>query len=294
MKPDSREEQLPVFDLYPDLKDEINHIRQSPKLSPSTKNVCKKGSADNAVHSCGSVSPQPKMESSFKYSLYRIVGFISIIIIFIFFYKSLEFKTNNPPFPKIDIILNSLKEEFHGQPDLSFRIVSAALKRVFKADPKEPAIIMLVAAKGVESKTHHLAHSLAQLVSESESYVLINGLELKSTPSSLAKKDITEKINSALNSSALNAVLIDALDAIPGETALIFHNYCDHENAKYKRAVYVMTVSSETEFKEKNNSKYVDNIVEKHLKNKWKDVNEDQISSLLSRLSVSVAAVTQK
>ncbi|KFM78038.1 Torsin-1A-interacting protein 1, partial [Stegodyphus mimosarum] len=291
---DNDEEELPVPDLYPDLKEEMNHIRRSAKLSPNTKNVRKKENVNNAVHSCCSVSPQPKTKSSFKYWLYRILGLISIIIFLIFLYESFVSKNNNPPFPRIDIILNSLEEKFHGQPELSFKIVSAALKRVFKPDPKGPAIIMLVAAKGVESKTHHLAHSLAQLVSDSDNYVLINGLELKTTPSYLAKKDISEKINSALNSSALNAVLIDALDAIPGETALIFHNYCDHENAKYKKAVYVMTVSSETEFKEKSDSKYVDNIVDKHLKNKWKDVNEDQISSLLSRLAVSVAVVTQK
>ncbi|GFQ79198.1 hypothetical protein TNCT_250961 [Trichonephila clavata] len=191
-------------------------------------------------------------------------------------------------FNATDVVLK-LKAEFGEQPIMSFRIIHSALKKVSESESKAPAIIVLLAANGSETVCNKFAHKLNHLLPYSR-HVQISGVEYKSSDTNLSKKEIDDSLK-ALKADKLNSVLVEDLDHIPGEVALIFHTYWDHENAPYKQAVYIMTVAYGKVIDKNAEPKVWDKALHDHLFVAWSDIGVDQISPLLSRLSVSVVAI---
>ncbi|GFV74043.1 hypothetical protein TNCV_2951951 [Trichonephila clavipes] len=186
-------------------------------------------------------------------------------------------------------VVRKLKAEFEEQPIMSFRIIHSALKKVSESDPKAPAIIVLLAANGSETVCNKFAHKLNHLLPYS-SHVQISGIEYRSSNTNISKKEIDDSLK-VLKVDKLNSVLVEDLDRIPGEVALIFHTYWDHENAPNKKAVYIMTVGHGKAINKDAEPKVWDKALQDHLYVAWSDIGVDQISPLLSRLSVSVVAI---
>ncbi|GFY71250.1 hypothetical protein TNIN_272521 [Trichonephila inaurata madagascariensis] len=186
-------------------------------------------------------------------------------------------------------VVRKLKAEFGEQPIMSFRIIHSALKKVSESDSKAPAIIVLLAANGSETVCNKFAHKLNHLLPYS-SHVQISGVEYRSSNTNISKKEIDDSLK-GLKVEELNSVLVEDLDRIPGEVALIFHTYWDHENAPNKKAVYIMTVGHGKAIDKDAEPKVWDKALQDHLYVAWSDIGVDQISPLLSRLSVSVVAI---
>ncbi|KAG8176378.1 hypothetical protein JTE90_020164 [Oedothorax gibbosus] len=271
---------------------EAESFNEPPKKTVTTTTPVRKWTPreDKAV---------PKPSTSYKYVLkfvYPLIVLLCAIAAAIFgvtyWPKTLEglSKTNLSPQPVADIMKN-LKDEFGGQPPMTFNVISTALRRVTKPNPTEPAIILLLAEQGAEDVALRFARKIADSVSSANDMVVVPGYAYDTKDHDEAKKEIDDLLKENLSLDRLTAVLVERLDNIPPDVAGIFHTYCDHENASFKRVVYLMTIASnKTELKSLSTKDW-DVIVGEHLSEAWIKGGNDQISSLLSRLTVSVAVI---
>jgi hypothetical protein len=88
-----------------------------------------------------------------------------------------------------------------------------------------------------------------------------------------------------------DVVIVPHIEMLTGEVALLWHGYCDHENAQYKYITIVFTVALPTERKVTDDN--VDTTVEKYLETKWSQGlgGIDNFGALWSRIGGSVAIV---
>ncbi|GIY52659.1 hypothetical protein CEXT_370691 [Caerostris extrusa] len=189
------------------------------------------------------------------------------------------------------VLISNLKQEFKDQHKMTFRIIKGALENVLKTEPKAPAIIMLIATNGSESLTNQFALKLANLLLESNNPIVISGMDYKLANSDWAKKEIDDIIQKNLIPGQIGVVLVKDLDLIPGEAALVFHSYCDGENAPFKKSVFLLTVASGKTYDENFGPKIWDKDIHHHLFSAWNRMGTDQLAPLVTRLTVSVAAI---
>lgn len=200
---------------------------------------------------------------------------------------------------RVSEIVNKLKQEYVNQPSLSFRIIKKALERVISlknhSEPLAPAVLLIMSTKGAEDETASFAEELAALVaSGNTNYQTIYGDRLQNENPDKAKKEIDDLIKGAPRyDNRQIVILIRDLDVIPPKAVMMLHAYCDHENAPFKNAVFIMTINTDADL---NNceTKQFDEAAESHLTRVWGDLGKDMLSPLLSRITVSVAAIYHK
>ncbi|GFS93606.1 hypothetical protein NPIL_702251 [Nephila pilipes] len=289
----------PTSQVYQDLhnKDNLNcNISAKPRHGKNKSQNSAKSSLSETIQSGMFCMKTLKTFFGECFALRYFLFFPLPIVLLIFYnFSGTFFPTNVNPkknqFNATDVVLN-LKSEFPEQPSVSFRIIYSALNRVSQSKPDAPAIIVLLAANGSETECNKFAHRLVTLLYSLDT-VQISGEDYRQQNVNAAKKEIDDSLQ-VLKKDRLGAVLVEDLDRIPGEAALIFHTYWDHENAPYKRAVFVMTVAHGKAIDENAEPKVWDKAVQDHLYSAWGDIGIDQISPLLSRLTVSVVAIIGK
>ncbi|CAL1266650.1 unnamed protein product [Larinioides sclopetarius] len=188
-------------------------------------------------------------------------------------------------------LVKNLKMKFKNQPHLTFRIIFSALKNVLEVEPEAPAIILLLATNGSETLCSELAHSLVDSLNVPDYTVKIPGTHYKQANAKHAKMNIDKTISDKLKNDQLGSILIEDLDQIPGQAAIILHKYSDHENARFKKAVFVMTVNYNKAISNYSDTKMWDKAANDHLLSVWTDVGVDQATPLLARLTVSVGVI---
>jgi len=150
-------------------------------------------------------------------------------------------------------------------------------------------VVILLASGGAEKTTSCLAKKLSeeieQLFGESAaSFIHLDGRSLvKKYDASQLKEHLENSAHSGFSSGS-HVLLLENLNVIPGQSAMIFHGLCDDGMAPFKKVVYLMTVNAS----ELGKGNATDEELERMdvATEVWeKEIKTDQRSSLESRIS---------
>ncbi|XP_067128885.1 torsin-1A-interacting protein 1-like [Centruroides vittatus] len=188
-----------------------------------------------------------------------------------------------------------LQDEFQKQNKWSWKVIRTAINSVINSTRHEqPAVILLVASRWAGPTSSCLANRLASFLEKSfnnrKQYPRLNSLE------GTTDRDMKEKIDATFRESFdkndHRVILLERLDALSADSAMILHSYCDHENAPYKDVVILMTAATDASVESSELTvKKMDQIAWKHLDSRWEALHEEKRVALLSRITTSVALI---
>jgi len=199
--------------------------------------------------------------------------------------------------------LRSLASKFPNQSSETWKMVSATLKSPMSPSPEYPGVLVLLSTPSSLETANCLAMKLVELASKSFSksglhspssnQLVISSLSLPSVDPLQAKEELTSLLHSSLASWGATAITyLHHLHPVP---ALTLHAFADNTNAPYKQAAIILSVSDNTEGQEMEVGDTVEKRVERILAREWnKELGEDKLYALISRLVVSVAEVKRE
>ncbi|XP_071947994.1 torsin-1A-interacting protein 2-like [Antedon mediterranea] len=189
--------------------------------------------------------------------------------------------------------ITRLRLKFPTQTPYLWRLIGSASIDFFKHDdPKRPSVILLAAGPDAHSTLDALASDLSTSYTSGDLVTKIDGSEYNMSDADIAKYEIDKTLDSGFNSGKKVAV-IHHLESIPAKASMIFHSYCETDNAPFKKVVIIFTVHVTDELNPNDHPKTNEKKVEKHLIQTWKDsVDKDHINAMFSRVATAVAFVT--
>ena len=196
-------------------------------------------------------------------------------------------------FPKIFANkIVELQSSFTNQTDRFWRIIkNRGLAHLRNASPPQPLVLLLAAPPAAHSTVDCFAKKLAEGLDPEHRRMLatIDGREERSLPGEKAKKEIDEFLIKRFKEGH-RAALVHQLELLPLPAALLFHSYCDDQNALYKHVAIIFTVHLPVEPDASLEPKEAERTVEKYLADEvWAKENKDAVADLLIRVTDTVA-----
>ena len=171
----------------------------------------------------------------------------------------------------------------------------AHLKRV---PPRQPLVLMLVAPPSAQTWVNCFVKKLAKILDpEHEDYLaVISGEDYISSVGDKAKEELDNTLKETLQSGHRAAVVCD-LQLLPPPSPVLFHSYCDNDNAPYKHVAILFTVRLPHEPDPALDPVRREGLVEKFLSQVWSDEREHDInavSALSSRITDTVVVLNSE
>ena len=241
-------------------------------------------------------------KSGSSFNLILIVGVGVVVIILAVFARSI-FRTEEAVqysryvdhYKIFKQEMEPLRSQFPAQTDRFWRIVVSALKHVLVEDPPTyPAIVLFSVPQNQPKLGLCLSKNIIQRIKTvlkvtGDSY--IDGTKLDDSSPGRTKLDLDQRLHAVLNSS--KTVILDHLEKLPAEAALLLHAYCDGDNAPYKKAVIFLVLHTPRRTLE--TEKRTDESVEQILVDLWKaELGEDEMPALQSRIANNIAIMNQE
>lgn len=175
-------------------------------------------------------------------------------------------------------------------PFVGIKVLKSAVRNVMEKKSIAPAVILMIASKDNELCLKRIEKDLILIINkaynESDS-VVIDGRETDS-------KDIVQKFDQNFGSDRKHLIVIENVEAISAQEMMSLHQFTDHENAKYKPVIIVLTALYYQKISLTPSAKPrdMDAIATTLFQVKWKnDMSEEQRFPLISRLTTSVVTV---
>lgn len=226
--------------------------------------------------------------TSFPY-LKIIFPFLLIILVVLSFFS--------PPKPATQLslkeTLQNMQDLFKDQNRITFRILEKALNKVLNVtqEPSAPAIITVTVNENARYKSHEFSLYLASALAPRSTIFINESASWENNPDDIKLK-IDNKIQSVAKEENLFVVIVDNLQNIPLKSAMIFHNFCDHEAAPFKTAVFLFIVPLNEILPKDTSIKSIDKAASQQLKKIWDKATPDEIDSLITRITVNVINIT--
>ena len=106
----------------------------------------------------------------------------------------------------------------------------------------------------------------------------------------MLKLELDDMLSSSFTSGNKAGLLYNIQD-LPSRTAMLFHSYCDNENAPFKDITITFTVKIDASVQETYTN---DEEIEGYFYKLWSDLDRDTLSPLLSRVANSMAVVRRE
>lgn len=190
--------------------------------------------------------------------------------------------------PKFD----EIKTKYKSQSPRFWKIIGSSVKRLLSAKVATyPAVIIITVPNDYSQVGTCIAKEIVTCINSvynstgvSNSY--INSQALDSVNVAKTKFDLDERLISTLSEG--RAVVLDHIDTLPADAALLLHSYADGDNAPYKNAALFLVFHTD------NSSELLsENFVEKSLTDLWGPVlGVDEMPALLSRIANSIAILS--
>lgn len=265
---------------------------KAKKLYPNLNSSNNTTKTSNIRRGDKKISDENITETIYPYfnKVLMILVFIIGTIAFVFM-VSKHSSSNTTAIDVTQLILD-LKSEFKGQPEITFRIIKPALRKVLNksSDPLAPAVITILSNRDAEYIAREFALHIAKRIAH-EKYIFIDEAMNRNRNPEEMKLKIDNKIKSGAQNDICNVIVVDKFHEMPFQAAMIFHNYCDHENALYKKAVYLFLLSVDHPIPDKATAKYLDTVAINQLRTAWNDAHRDKIDSLITRTTVSIVYI---
>lgn len=204
-------------------------------------------------------------------------------------------KRTVPPFEKFLQEMKQLQSNLPSQNKRLWLTVKASVKHILNETSSEYPSIILMAS---QSKDSHTARCIANQIAAI--YQSANELStppattdvdsIKDLQSDLQKKKLDDALDSALGSSNCKSVVVDNLQLLSPEAALILHKYCDNDNAPYKDILMILLLYVDPATQAESSGK-----VENYLKDLWhQGLDADKVGALMSRVANNVVLVSHE
>lgn len=241
--------------------------------------------------------------SDFRLICILVLGIFGILFILVIIVKNLKQVEENPSDLQFDDDLvqknflrmfDDTRHNFPSQTNNFWKVLRSGTKSIMVSKtPNQPAVFILAAPRGAEVTAICIARKYAKAVTDA-----FNGsepLEFRSHLHTMeSARAIKENIDNSLNNAFLggsHVAIIHELNRLHGESVMMFHGYCDNDNAPFTKVVFLFILHLESSDVEEIN----DALVEKKLAQIWsKHLNDDKMIPLMSRIGNSNAFVKQE
>ncbi|KAK3087969.1 hypothetical protein FSP39_012928 [Pinctada imbricata] len=184
--------------------------------------------------------------------------------------------------------LKELQSAFAEQDRRLWRVIHAPIRRILmEEEPTYPAVLLFVVPK--EQSSEKTATCLAQKVLAAvnntydiEGLAYINSNSVRNRDSAKEKRDLDDRLKEILEEKYQMGVVVDHIEQLSPFAMLLFHGYCDGDNAPYKKSVIVLVMHTDQDFHVLQNEDAVDDLLFKN----WKiGLEEDKIPPLIARVA---------
>ena len=190
--------------------------------------------------------------------------------------------------------LEELQLSFTNQTERFWKnLRSRGLTHLRNKNPSQPLVFLLAAPPAAHEWVDCLAIKLAEMLdpSHKRNLVRIDGEKEKGNPPEQTKKKMDDFLKKKID--ALHrVVLIHHLELLPPPSPLLFHSYCDDQNAPYKHLAIIFTVHMPVEPSPSLPPKEAEGSAEKYLSGDvWANkasVDKDAVATLLVRIADTV------
>ena len=190
--------------------------------------------------------------------------------------------------------LEELQLSFTNQTERFWKILRNRGKAHLRnKDPSQPLVFLVAAPPAAHEYVDCLAIKLAEMLDPSHKRNLarIDGEKEKGNPPEQTKKKMDDFLKKKID--ALHrVVLIHHLELLPPPSPLLFHSYCDDQNAPYKHLTIIFTVHMPVELSPSLLPKEAEGSAEKYLSSDvWANkasVDKDAVAALLVRIADTV------
>lgn len=179
-------------------------------------------------------------------------------------------------------------------PEYSRLVIKKSIENTIFEGPSidEPSVILLIGSQNNANLVRKMLKSLSTLISQ---------IQDKQPPSLLDGSvmnvdSIHGNFSQLFSSGNYNTAVLDGIDKLPNGSARSLHRYTDHANAAFKNVIILLSAYGSGRFTDPNMKPgEMDKIANDLLSLSWiKDISEDRIYPLLSRLTPSVAIILDK
>lgn len=188
--------------------------------------------------------------------------------------------------------VEELQQSFTNQTERFWMILkNRGLAHLRNKHPTQPLVFLLAAPPPAHEWVNCLATKLAEKLDpkQKRNLATIDGNQEKGNSADNTKEKMDEILEENFKAGH-RVALIHHLELLPPPSPLLFYSYCDDQNAPYKHATIIFTVSLPEEPSSSLSPKEAEGVVEEYLANEvWSKVDEDAVSALLSRIATTVA-----
>ena len=219
--------------------------------------------------------------------------FICMLAVILFIVAFLVFRRSEPDrVYEFNKTIVELQSSFTNQTDRFWRILNnRGLAHLRNTSPPQPLVLLLAAPPAAHGTVDCLARKLAAALDPQQERILatIDGREERIYPGEETKKKMDDLLIRSFEEGH-RAALVHHLELLPLPSPLLFHSYCDDQNAPHKHVAIIFTVHLPEEPDASLEPREAEGRVEKYLtETVWAKEGKDAVAALLSRVADTVA-----
>lgn len=244
------------------------------------------------------VQQQPSSFASSPLKLNLAAGLLLLSMIYILLVPPESVRdTDSDTLKSLTSKVSELKSVFSNQTNsfwTTFRIRSFA--HLKNSDPSQPLVLLLAAAPSAYDVVSCMARKLAEVLDSDHGLITIDGVTERNSPGEKVKKKIDDQLTENFEAGR-RVALVYRLDLLPPPSHMMFHAFCDDQNAPYKRVAILFTIHlpREPEFPFAADKEAEETGVARYLlKEVWPNDDKGVIESLLVRVAPDILPVNRE
>ncbi|KAH9507582.1 hypothetical protein Btru_051516 [Bulinus truncatus] len=293
---------LPSTPLYPQLDKSYDsettpcRIQKCDLNNSNRKEVIRPESYIPQCRDNTSKSKKETTNSFYVLPFFVIFAIFAFIIYLLIRPNSSKSNTNLTPFSKYVSDIDILTLKLPNQKKRLWSTVKASVLHILNESHSDYPSVILMASP---SETFHIALCVAKQITEK--FESANGKSPKSTVVDIdwlkhlnaveQKKQLDENLRAVFQTS--KSVVINNLQMLSPEAALLLHAYCDNDNAPHKDIMIVLMYYTDAAIHKLDPDR--PNNVEYYLEEQWsKELHVDKVSALMSRVANNIVVVNEE
>ncbi|KAK4307015.1 hypothetical protein Pmani_021197 [Petrolisthes manimaculis] len=181
--------------------------------------------------------------------------------------------------------LRLLNQELSQPRELWVQLIGQ-LGSVMVDKPQQPAVLLVVMPQDSKATAVCLVHKIAEAIRdafEDTRFVMYDAHTNRITDPRALKREIDESLQ---NLSQAHAAVVHHIEEVPGQAAMIFHAYCDNENAPFKQAVIFPVMEVPGSYNTVASSSSLDEVASGRLMKIWGvQLGVKDVSAIVSRIA---------
>lgn len=239
--------------------------------------------------------------------------FCVIVLIAVFVFTAYFVMENqnfaSPSFRNPDLIhifngeMKKLMTKFPTQTERFWKVLRVSLRRII-ADPfpEYPSVLLLVVPSGSRSSetgsciAKHLTKTINTLYNVTSAKVINIPSDITHSNPDDEKKDLDRLIHESFENQHLRSIALDHFEQLSPRASLLFHGYCDGDNAPFKNVAIVFVLHTDINIESLRTDR-TGSLIDRHLVELWSKTAQpldiDKIEPLIARIANNPAIVTE-